>query len=272
MSSPISKCSLIVAAAASILSFCTTIAVAETPVATTAARAAVQEGARLFEAKEYEAALAQFQAAYALVASPKLRYNFGLSYLAMGRKPDALEAFESFLRDTPDPPPVQKLKAAQQVQALRKELMIVSLTCNVNGAKVIIDGRLRGFTPLTEQVPLEPGEHELLVEREGSHDPSRQLVSGKAGEIVPLSVTLKQQAAREPETLAAAPVETVRTQPLIMTAAPPPAPEAKPFYTRGWFWGAVGVVALAAAAGVFLAFRPDDSPRCPPNVDSCLSP
>lgn len=246
-------------------------AAAQTAEATAQARAAVQEGARLFEKKEYEAALAQFQAAFAAVPSPKLHYNFGLTYLALGRKPDAVEAFESFLRDTEAPPPVQKLKATQQIEALRKDIMSLALTCNVDGAKVVIDGRLRGFTPVTRRIPLEPGPHELLMEKEGTHDPIRQMVVGTAGETVALTVTMEEQAARQREALAATPAE-LPSQPPLMPAIPAQsAPEEKPFYTRGWFWGAVGVVVVAAAVGAYFALSSQDSSSCPPNIEDCKS-
>lgn len=268
MSLRISKSGLAAAIIATLSMSDAAIAAEQTAEAATEARAAVKEGARLFEQKDYEAALVKFQAAYAALPSPKLHYNFGLTYLALGRKPDALEAFEAFLRNTEVPPPVQKLKAAQQIEDLRKDVMLLSLACNIDGAKVVIDGRLRGFTPLGRSIPLDAGAHELLMERDGTHQAVRQMLLGSAGQIVALKVDMKEQEAPKPATLATAPVESP-SQPLLMPAAPPPEPKSKPFYTSGWFWGAVGVAVVASTA-VFFALRSTNSSTCPPDVLECV--
>src|SRR4051794_1319368 len=69
------------------------------------ARSLLAEGAQLYEAGDFPAALKRYEDAYALVPSPKILYNFGLVYQGMGRKAEALAYFERFLLEARDAGP-----------------------------------------------------------------------------------------------------------------------------------------------------------------------
>src|SRR5882672_5599537 len=56
-----------------------------------AATARLVDGVALLRAGQYAAALAKFDEAYALVPSPNIHYNRGLSYLGLGKNAAALE-------------------------------------------------------------------------------------------------------------------------------------------------------------------------------------
>src|SRR5205814_1129304 len=71
---------------------------------------------------DYQAALARFEEAYALVPSPKIHYDFGLAYVGLGRPADALAAFERFLAEAPDAPPDKREKAASLISTLRAQV------------------------------------------------------------------------------------------------------------------------------------------------------
>jgi tetratricopeptide (TPR) repeat protein len=68
---------------------------------------------------DYQAALARFQEAYALVPSPKIHYDFGLAYVGLERPAEALAAFERFLAEAPDAPPDKREKATSLIATLR---------------------------------------------------------------------------------------------------------------------------------------------------------
>ena len=63
-----------------------------------------KEGLEHFRAGEYERALANFQEASALYASPAFQYNIGRCYEELGRNEDAVRAFEIYLKAKPDAP------------------------------------------------------------------------------------------------------------------------------------------------------------------------
>jgi tetratricopeptide (TPR) repeat protein len=84
-----------------------------------AARRKLVEGVDAMKRGDFQAALARFEEAYALVPSPKIHYDFGLAYVGLERPADALTAFERFLAEAPDAPPDKREKAAALVSTLR---------------------------------------------------------------------------------------------------------------------------------------------------------
>ena len=99
---------------------------AEAPPASEAARSAARaklvEGVDALGRGEHRLALEKFEAAYALVPSPKIHYDFGLAYLGLGRRAEALSAFERFLAEAQDAPADKREKAAQRTAALRPQV------------------------------------------------------------------------------------------------------------------------------------------------------
>jgi tetratricopeptide (TPR) repeat protein len=79
-----------------------------------------EEGARLYQAREYVAAIRQFTAAYKL--DPQLRYMLYVAqvYRKLGLATEALEYYQRYLRDEPRPDPLLRadiLSYIEQVQA-----------------------------------------------------------------------------------------------------------------------------------------------------------
>ena len=135
------------------------------PVVRSAARAKLVEGVDALRRGEHRAALERFHEAYALVPSPKIHYDFGLAYLGLGRRAEALSAFERFLAEAPDAPADKRERAARQTTALRPQIGVVEIA--VKGAPdstaIAVDGREVGRSPLARSVYLDPGRHEITV-------------------------------------------------------------------------------------------------------------
>jgi len=91
-----------------------------------AARAKLVEGVDALKRGEPRVALDRFADAYALFPSPKIHYDFGLAYVALGRDADALSAFERFLAEAPDAPADKRDKAARYVAELRARVGAVT--------------------------------------------------------------------------------------------------------------------------------------------------
>lgn len=87
-----------------------------------AARRKLVVGVEAMKRGDYQAALARFEEAYALVPSPKIQYDFGMAYVGLGRPDDALAAFERFLVEAPDAPPDKREKAASVISTLRAQI------------------------------------------------------------------------------------------------------------------------------------------------------
>src|SRR6185369_12567449 len=84
------------------------------------ARARMAEGVKLLDRKDYTAALAAFEEAYALVPSAKIQFNIGVAKRGLGRKAEALEAFEQFLEMSPFAPPASRAEAEKARDDLRQ--------------------------------------------------------------------------------------------------------------------------------------------------------
>ena len=211
------------------------------------AKAKLVEGGDLLKQGEYAAALGRFQEAYELVRSPKIQYNFGLAYMGLGRKADAADAFEKFLAEATDANPDLRANAERHRSTLGQQVGTLVVECAVNGAEVSVDGRSRGVTPLAAPIRLDPGPHQLIVEKEGA-PPFVEKLSVVAGKRLTLEARLSTAAAplanREPALVAPPPAVAVPAPP---PASPEPSPaERKRALERkgGWGAGALAVVGL----------------------------
>ena len=90
------------------------------------ARTKLVDGVELLKRGAPADALAAFQEAYALVPSPKIKYDFGLAYLGLRRDADALSAFEQFLAEAPDAPADKRRRAEQYRETLRARLAVAA--------------------------------------------------------------------------------------------------------------------------------------------------
>ena len=82
---------------------------------------------------------------------------------------------------------------ASAVQMDRPGSGTLSITCNVPRARVLVDGREIGITPI-DRKPLDPGKHRIVVEK-GGYERYRTTVSVSEGRSVTLQVLLKSAAA-----------------------------------------------------------------------------
>ena len=79
-----------------------------------------EEGARLYQAREYVAAIRNFNSAYKLDPQPRYLLNIAQVYRKIGLATEALEYFQRYLQDEPKPDPLLRadiLSYIEQVQA-----------------------------------------------------------------------------------------------------------------------------------------------------------
>jgi hypothetical protein len=219
------------------------------------------EGHRLLMQNENGAALERFEAAYALVASPKVLFNMGRAHERLGHHPEAFDCFDRFLTDARDVPPESRAQAERSRAELRARVALVEIMAPA-GAQLWVDGRTVGHTPLPRTLPLLPGVRVFRLERDGS------VLTEKAVPVAAGAVTRFVL-----DIAAAAPVVQPLPPRLLPTQTPAPAPtvvtrpaveEPRPVYTRWWFWTTLGVVVAAAVttAAATGAFRRKDA-GCP---------
>jgi PEGA domain-containing protein len=161
------------------------------------AQALQVEGVRLLQKGDNRGALAKFNEAFALVQSPKIMFNMGKAYRALGDDVEALRAYDTFLDEAPYAPKASRAEAEREVQTLRPKLAYIEVEAEDSGSTVRIDGRDMGKTPLVRAVVVAPGAHEVKVEKTGMVTEKRS-VAPIAGQKVRVVVKLSAVPAPEP--------------------------------------------------------------------------
>lgn len=91
----------------------------ETETALERAMDVYRRGSENYQLKRYEQALADFQEASSLYASPDFLYNIGLCYEKLGKRDDAIRSFRTYLRAKPEADDHAEVEA--RIERLRNE-------------------------------------------------------------------------------------------------------------------------------------------------------
>jgi hypothetical protein len=177
------------------------------------AQALQVEGVRLLQKGDNRAALAKFNEAFALVQSPKIMFNMGKAYRALGNDVEALRAFDTFLDEAPYAPKASRADAEREVQALRPKLSYVEIETEDTGSTVRIDGREVGKAPLVRPVVVAPGTHEVKVDKTGMVAETRS-VAPIAGQKLRVVVKLSPVPPPEPQ------IKKGENPPVVVTRPP----------------------------------------------------
>ena len=128
------------------------------------ARILFKQGNRLAERGMYLDALRKYKEAKALYPSPKIDLNLGDTLKELGRHAEAATYFERYLIQPPgegsNKPEAERLKkvATRLLDEMKAKVGSVSLSCPLDGATVLLDGKVVGKTPLHQH--LLPSQHQ----------------------------------------------------------------------------------------------------------------
>ena len=103
------------------------------------AKALMQTGVRLLEAKDYLGALAIFKDAYTRFASAKILLNIGTTLKLLDRKAEAANTYQHYL-DSPDADAGRKTQVTAELVELDKSLGIIEATITPADAEVRMPG------------------------------------------------------------------------------------------------------------------------------------
>ncbi|MBX3202487.1 MAG: tetratricopeptide repeat protein [Labilithrix sp.] len=209
------------------------------------ARARFEEGIKLAEAGDHEAARLKFNQAWALLKNPAILYNLARAEQLSGHLVEALEHYRQFAKMPPDPKvtDAQRQRVAETITELSKKVAQIAIEAPP-GARVTVDGRL--IDPgNTDPIPVTSGKH--VVESIANGKVKSVTVDCKVGVIT--KATLTERPAPPPDEGSAS-----RTLYDDVTV-PPPEEEAPGFWTTG---RAVGLGAFGlglAGVGAGIAFH-----------------
>jgi len=145
------------------------------------AKALMQSGLKLLEAKDYLGALAVFKDAYARFPSPKILLNIGTTLKLLGRDADAANVYQRYL-DTNDSDAKRRADIVKLVAEIDKTVGVVEISVTpanaevqigsddwvaaeaaklirVPPAKIVLRARADGYEPKTTSVQVAAGEH-----------------------------------------------------------------------------------------------------------------
>lgn len=126
-----------------------------------AAKARYEQGERSFAAGRFLEAAAEFEAAYKLSPRSDLLYDAGHAYDKGGDTARAVELYERYLLAGDGLPEEAAVKA--RLLELAPKVARLKVEASQPGAKVFIDGKERGTTPMPASVPLGSGVHRIEV-------------------------------------------------------------------------------------------------------------
>jgi hypothetical protein len=122
-----------------------------------------------FDGRHYAEALAQYQAALAEGADPRIRYNIAQTLTALERYPEALASYQAFLAEAPR----GTLSAAQQekffalLDELKSKISRLEIRCEVSGALVLLRDKALTTTPVEGPISVNAGPAKIEVIAEG---------------------------------------------------------------------------------------------------------
>lgn len=255
-----------------------------------------KRGDDLLDAKRYAEALAAYDEAYAIDPSPALLYNRGRALQFLGRYPEALDALEQFDAQAPRELLDRLPGLPALLDDLRTRVGTLVLTGTVAGARVLVNDRQIGVTPIGAAVKLDAGHLRVdafadgyfpfhrevdlpgrstvtvdlaLVSRETSGvlvvrshlDGTEVSIDQRLSGLAPLEATLL---AGNHGVAASHPGYTAANTQIVLRAGEtrdvwldPIAPPS--IFSRWWFWTAVGVV-IAGGVATYVALTTERSP------------
>lgn len=227
----------------------------------------------------FQQALQDYERAYQLSMDPALLYNRARALQSLNRMPEATELLEKFDRDAP---PALKVKVPQLPQMLaefRSRVGVLTIDCAENGARILVNGRVVGTTPLPDRaIRVNAGPTIVEVTKEGAAPFRTELSVLASGATVQVKLVRKTtvlvvgatppalESTLDGKSGPGTPMEVsvspgkhllvlIRPGYYDLQTATVVAPgerkeltftlESKPITTRWWFWS--GIVAVVAA-------------------------
>ncbi len=135
--------------------------------------------------KDWQAAIGEYEQAYAASPHPWALYNIAANYERLGQRRNAAEYFRRYLDESPEAKDRGEVEA--KIESLRNQPSEVTITARPASATVWVDGEQRGKAPLT--VSLAAGEHEVVVGQDGRRSAPRA-ISVEYGDPTSLTVDL----------------------------------------------------------------------------------
>lgn len=154
------------------------------------ARTRFEKGMDLLGKQAWEAALVEFMASRELYPARGNTQNAAIALRRLNRNDEAIDMFETLLRDFPNLSAEDKALAQKELSELRTLLGTIDVKSSEGGSQVVVDGRERGNTPLEKAIRVSSGDRLVRVYKPG-FAPFEKRVSVAAGQSVTVNAQLE---------------------------------------------------------------------------------
>ena len=129
------------------------------------ARKHFSQGLKLYKDGDFDAALVQFERAYALKPNFKVLYNIAQCNFELHQYVEARNTLSRYLKDGAGSIEAERQTAVQNdLGELERRIAHLTLKVNVTGATVYVDGKKAGTTPLDAPIDVNEGQRTVSVE------------------------------------------------------------------------------------------------------------
>lgn len=185
------------------------------------ARQRFREGVQFYDQHQYEKARLAFLQAYTLKAHPAILLNLAQSELRSGHPEDAATHFTTFIAANSGSD-AERQDAQNGLATAKGKVGEVTVSTDVQGAQISVDGQDKGQSPLGASVFVTPGTHTFEA-RSGDHHASKTIATS-AGQSASVSLGLRPSA----PVAAAAGEATESAEPTDESTAEAPQEKAEP--------------------------------------------
>jgi PEGA domain len=154
------------------------------------ARLHFEKGIALLREEAWGAALAEFLLSRKLFPTRVATNNAAIAMRKLMRYDEALEMFESFLRDF-NVPVAERAEALRDIAELRALVGTVDITGAEPGASVVVSGEERGQYPPVKPIRVAAGSHVIRVYKEG-YEPFETRIDIAGGQVVTVEAKLRK--------------------------------------------------------------------------------
>ncbi len=154
-----------------------------------------ERGLEMFKREAWDPALAEFLRSRSLYPTRGNTQNAAVCLSKLERYDEALDMFEALLAEFPSLP--DRAQVESEVKTLRGLVGSIEVRLGAPGASVVVDGRVRGVTPLGSPIRVSSGSHVVRVFKEGAAPYEvRVEIAGGENEVVEPKLTLLTRAGR----------------------------------------------------------------------------
>lgn len=137
-------------------------------------------GNEAFLKGDYDRALSHYFASNRLVPNLNVLYNVARAYEASGRLVEAYRYYQAYLPAAESKEQQEVIKA---IKRIRKGVAVITINTEPSGATVFLDRKdlgAYGVTPI--EVPVRPGEYQVIVEKPGYEEAKNESFKVSAGD------------------------------------------------------------------------------------------